>query len=132
MWWEDMFHPMRDPGYAYTYKNLLSGNFSLARVLFARVGGFDATLRVHEDYELGYRLLQAGARFHFAEAAAGLHPALIGAQQQGRAVRCPPRAPHDGGGKGIAVGAGVPVGRQHDRGWRASAIGWRRAPTCRC
>ena len=73
MWWEDMFHPMRDPGYRFTYKNLLSGNFSVARALFDSVGGFDTRLRVHEDYELGYRLLQAGARFRFAEDAMGLH-----------------------------------------------------------
>jgi GT2 family glycosyltransferase len=72
-WWEAMFERMRDPGHRFTYSDLLSGNFSLSRQLFERSGGFDESLRCHEDYELGYRLIAAGARFQFAPAAAGWH-----------------------------------------------------------
>ena len=72
-WWEAMFERMRDPGHRFTYSDLLSGNFSLSRQLFERSGGFDETLHCHEDYELGYRLIAAGARFQFAPAAAGWH-----------------------------------------------------------
>ena len=72
-WWEAMFERMRDPGHRFTYSDLLSGNFSLSRELFERSGGFDETLRCHEDYELGYRLITAGACFRFAPAAAGWH-----------------------------------------------------------
>jgi GT2 family glycosyltransferase len=72
-WWEAMFERMRDPGHRFAYSDLLTGNFSLPRSLFERVGGFDETLHCHEDYELGYRLIAAGARFQFAPAAAGWH-----------------------------------------------------------
>ena len=72
-WWEAMFERMRDPGHRFAYSDLLSGNFSVSRSLFERAGGFDETLHCHEDYELGYRLIAAGARFQFAPAAAGWH-----------------------------------------------------------
>jgi GT2 family glycosyltransferase len=72
-WWEAMFERMRDPGHRFGYSDLLSGNFSISRLLFDRAGGFDEELRCHEDYELGYRLIGAGARFRFAPAAAGWH-----------------------------------------------------------
>lgn len=72
-WWEAMFERMRDPAHRFKYSDLLSGNFSLGSSLFARVGGFDEALRCHEDYELGLRLLQAGAKLQFSGAAAGCH-----------------------------------------------------------
>jgi GT2 family glycosyltransferase len=72
-WWEAMFERMRDPGHRFTYSDLLSGNFSMSRQLFEQSGGFDETLHCHEDYELGYRLIAAGARFQFAPAATGWH-----------------------------------------------------------
>jgi GT2 family glycosyltransferase len=72
-WWEAMFERMRDPGHRFAYSDLLTGNFSVPRSLFERAGGFDETLHCHEDYELGYRLIAAGARFQFAPAAAGWH-----------------------------------------------------------
>jgi glycosyltransferase involved in cell wall biosynthesis len=72
-WWEAMFEPMRDPGHRFSYSDLLSGNFSIGRSYFERVGRFDGSLRCHEDYEFGYRLIAAGAEFAFAERAAGRH-----------------------------------------------------------
>ena len=72
-WWEAMFGRMREPGHRFAYSDLLSGNFSIGRPLFNEVGGFDEGLRCHEDYELGLRLIEAGARFEFVEAAVGLH-----------------------------------------------------------
>jgi glycosyltransferase involved in cell wall biosynthesis len=72
-WWDAMFQAMRKPGHRFTFRDLLSGNFSLERRLFDEVGGFEARLRCHEDYELGLRLLEAGAAFRFAPDAAGLH-----------------------------------------------------------
>jgi glycosyltransferase involved in cell wall biosynthesis len=73
VWWEAMFDAMRQPGRRCSYRDLLSGNFSLAAELFARPGGFDPTLRCHEDYELGVRLIKAGASFTFAADALGYH-----------------------------------------------------------
>ncbi len=72
-WWEAMFDGMRHPGHRFSYSDLLSGNFSIRRALFEDVGGFNESLRCHEDYELGFRLIAAGARFAFVEAAAGWH-----------------------------------------------------------
>jgi GT2 family glycosyltransferase len=72
-WWDAMFQAMWQPGHRFTYRDLLSGNFSLDRGLFDTVGGFETQLRAHEDYELGLRLLEAGARFRFAPLAVGVH-----------------------------------------------------------
>ncbi len=72
-WWEAMFDPMRDFGHRFAYSDLLSGNFSIRRAFFEQVGGFNELLRCHEDYELGFRLIDGGARFAFAEGAAGWH-----------------------------------------------------------
>lgn len=49
-----------------------TGNLSLPRELFLRVGGFDPTFFI-EDVELGVRLERAGARFVFSRAAAAVH-----------------------------------------------------------
>lgn len=72
-WWEAMFDRMREPGHRWSYTDLLSGNFSIGREAFQRAGGFDVRYRCHEDYELGYRLVRAGASFVFAERARGRH-----------------------------------------------------------
>jgi glycosyltransferase involved in cell wall biosynthesis len=73
IWWEAMFDAMRQPGRRCSYRDLLSGNFSLEAEFFARSGGFDPSLRCHEDYELGMRLIKAGASFTFAAEALGYH-----------------------------------------------------------
>lgn len=72
-WWEDVFYPMHHTGYSLTYRNLLSGNFSLPAQLFDLVGGFNASFKCQEDYELGVRLIQARAQFVFAPEAMGYH-----------------------------------------------------------
>lgn len=73
LWWEDQFQAMRRPGHRFTYRDLLSGNFSLSAELFQRIGGFDEDFRCREDYELGFRLIQSGAQFCFAPKAFGFH-----------------------------------------------------------
>ncbi|MGH9335367.1 MAG: glycosyltransferase, partial [Vicinamibacteria bacterium] len=72
-WWEAMFDAMRQTGHRFQYKDMLSGNFSVERELFHRVGGFDPEYRCHEDYELGIRLLKAGATLRFVPDAAAHH-----------------------------------------------------------
>ena len=72
-WWETIFDRMAEPGHRFTYRDLLSGNFSLPAELFRKVGGFETELRCHEDYELGYRLIEAGACFAFSREASGVH-----------------------------------------------------------
>jgi len=72
-WWESRFQKMRYPGHRFSYSDLVSGNFSLPADLFEEVGGFDPGFRVHEDYELGIRLLEAGANFVHSRKAVGYH-----------------------------------------------------------
>ncbi|MFN2195643.1 MAG: glycosyltransferase [Anaerolineales bacterium] len=72
-WWEDNFNKMRAPGHLFTYQDLYSGNFSLRRELFEHIGGFRSDYQCREDYELGIRLLAAGAQFVYHEEARCIH-----------------------------------------------------------
>ncbi|HWI91502.1 MAG TPA: glycosyltransferase family 2 protein [Flavisolibacter sp.] len=72
-WWEDKFHAMRDQRYRFRYDDLTSGNFSISNSLFKKVSGFDTSLLCREDYELGYRLIKAGANFYFCHKAKAIH-----------------------------------------------------------
>jgi glycosyltransferase involved in cell wall biosynthesis len=100
-WWESMQDGPRRPWHRYTYKNLLSGHFSIQAEDFERLGGFDATLRCHEDYEFGYRAIEAGVHLQFVPGAAArhcdtsdLHKALARKFEEGRAdVRLAERYP---------------------------------------
>lgn len=53
-------------------QEVYTGNLSLPRDLFFRVGGFDPAFFI-EDVELGVRLEKAGAKFVFSRAAATVH-----------------------------------------------------------
>jgi glycosyltransferase involved in cell wall biosynthesis len=72
-WWESMFEELRRPGHRYLYSDLLTGHFSLERRAFERLGGFDAALPSHEDYELGYRAIAAGMNMRFVPDAIAVH-----------------------------------------------------------
>jgi glycosyltransferase involved in cell wall biosynthesis len=73
MWWENKFQQMRRTGYRFGFEDLLSGNFSVSFKLFHEVNGFDTMLRCRDDYELGIRLLYAGANFKFCYEAKAFH-----------------------------------------------------------
>lgn len=53
--------------------HMYTGNVSVARELFLRVGGFDPAFKAIEDEELGIRLEKAGARFVFSDTAKTIH-----------------------------------------------------------
>lgn len=53
--------------------NVYTGNFSVPRERYLRVGGFDPSLARSEDAELGIRLQKDGARFVLADAAYTIH-----------------------------------------------------------
>ena len=73
-WWESKFHAMSQTGHRFTYHDLLSGNFSIRKEHFLRVGGFDTSLRsCFDDLEFGIRLLKSGSCFVYAEEALGYH-----------------------------------------------------------
>ena len=65
MWWEDTNHRRAAAWQPPSYRDFCTGNLSIRRDDFARVGGFDQDFTGYgrEDYELGYRLLQDGVRF---------------------------------------------------------------------
>ncbi|MCC6241519.1 MAG: glycosyltransferase [Gemmatimonadaceae bacterium] len=53
--------------------HVYTGNVSFPRALYAQVGGFDRSLRLSEDAELGIRFELAGAEFRFSESASSEH-----------------------------------------------------------
>jgi len=129
-WWEAMFQRMRQPGHRYGYWDLLGGNLSLAAELFARVGGFDPTLRCHEDYELGIRLIAAGASLTFAADAAGYHHETTGLDRSLRRKYHEGRADVIIGGRHPALCPSMPLA-YYDEPWsptsrrlRALAFAW--------
>ena len=74
LWWEDQYREMRRPGHRFTHTDFCSGNFALTADLFRRTGGFDVGFSGRlEDYEYGFRLVQASARFIHVPDAEGLH-----------------------------------------------------------
>lgn len=72
-WWEDKFQEMRNKHHRFKYSDLTSGNFSISANLFRKLSGFDASMKCREDYEFGFRLIEAGAQFHFAYEAVAFH-----------------------------------------------------------
>jgi hypothetical protein len=72
-WWEAMFDGPRQPGHRYTWQNVLTGHLSISHEAFRALGGYDPTLRCHEDYEFGYRALEAGLTFRFLPEAVAWH-----------------------------------------------------------
>lgn len=72
-WWEEKFYQMSLPGYRHSFEDLLSGNFSIAADFFKSTGKFDNSFKCAEDYELGIRLIKAGAQFKFCQQAMGWH-----------------------------------------------------------
>ncbi len=72
-YWEDKFQDMGEPGYRYSYEDLISGNFSVSSKMFNKENGFDTNLPIREDYELGMRFIKSGAQFDFSFEAWGYH-----------------------------------------------------------
>jgi glycosyltransferase involved in cell wall biosynthesis len=72
-WLIGMFDGPRARGHRYIYRNLLSGHFSIASDRFEAIGRFDPALRCHEDWELGYRAIEAGLELRFLPAAVAYH-----------------------------------------------------------
>lgn len=57
---------------------LVTQNVSFPRAMYLEIGGFDASLRLDEDRELGMRLERAGAMFVFAPGAWAIHHSDVG------------------------------------------------------
>ena len=57
-WWEVLDDGLSDPRHRFTFRDLLTGHCSMRRGTFIRLGGFDESLRCHEDFDFGYRALR--------------------------------------------------------------------------
>lgn len=75
MWWEDTYVARKNRTSNYSYHDFCAGNVSLPRSTFFEHGGFDAQFQSYggEDYDLGYRLLQAGTPFCVESRAQATH-----------------------------------------------------------
>ena len=73
-WWHAHFDAQARPGHRFCHTDLLTGNLSMRRQTWDRVGGLDPQFaRAREDLELGVRLLKEGVRIFRAEKAVGWH-----------------------------------------------------------
>jgi hypothetical protein len=74
-WWEQQFERLERDGHRMRYDDVYSGVLSIPTSLFASLGGFDADLpsSCRDDSELGWRLIERGARIVFSRSAGGLH-----------------------------------------------------------
>lgn len=71
--WDRRYAAIERGEVAASGQHVYSGNVSIDRALFQRLGGFNVVLKRAEDTELGYRLERAGAQFRFNGDAAGVH-----------------------------------------------------------
>lgn len=72
-YWDRKLSRMAAPGYQAGYRDIVTGNLSIARETFASLGGFDRHFMRMEDYEFGARLLASGVRFNFVADARARH-----------------------------------------------------------
>ncbi|ODP36475.1 glycosyltransferase family 2 protein [Sphingomonas turrisvirgatae] len=73
-WWTRHFAALASPGHRFGFRDLLTGNLSMSRALWDRVGGLDPQFaRAREDLELGARLIAHGVAIRYAPDAFGWH-----------------------------------------------------------
>jgi GT2 family glycosyltransferase len=72
-WWETMVDGLADPRHRYTFRDLLTGHCSISRAMFTGLGGFDASLQCHEDFEFGFRAIEEGVDVRFVADAEARH-----------------------------------------------------------
>ena len=70
-------------GATITAVDIFTGNLSVKRIRLVEIGGFDESFRGYgcEDWDLGQRLLDVGARFTYAPDAAVTHQFALGSYQ---------------------------------------------------
>ena len=71
--WQELFKQMETADGVARFQFVLGGNLSISKTFFDDVAGFNETLKVMEDGELGYRLLKNGAKFCYAKEASAMH-----------------------------------------------------------
>jgi len=88
LWWEDHFALKRELA-AMTFVEMLSGNMSVPRATFERLGPFEVAFgrRRREDWEWGTRVLRAGLEVAYDEDAAARHEFSISTRGRLAAAR---------------------------------------------
>ncbi|WP_225206448.1 glycosyltransferase family 2 protein [Novosphingobium huizhouense] len=72
--WLEHFAALRRPGHRFGFRDLLTGNLSIARSLWREMGGLDeAFARAREDHELGVRLIREGVPIRYCDEAFAWH-----------------------------------------------------------
>ena len=79
-WWEDHYRATRT-AVVPTFVDVLSGNMSVPRATFERLGGFDPALGRREDWEWGIRVLEAGVEVHYEPRAESAHEFSLNARR---------------------------------------------------
>jgi GT2 family glycosyltransferase len=72
-WGQGMRPGIAGVGYRYNFRDLMSAHFSIRRSRFEELGGFDRAFWCHEDWELGYRAIEAGLALRYVPGAVALH-----------------------------------------------------------
>lgn len=73
-WWRDHFERVAAVGHRFTYRDVLAGNFSIAKSLWWAIGGLDPSFRkAREDIEFGVRAIASGVTISFAPEARAAH-----------------------------------------------------------
>ncbi|MFN2433312.1 MAG: glycosyltransferase family 2 protein [Gemmatimonadota bacterium] len=121
-WWHDQLGSMQRPGHRYGYRDVLSGNLSIDAELFHRVGGFDEVFWCRDDYELGLRLLAAGAIVAYAPDAVGLHHEQVDVERSFGRARLEGGADVLIGQRHPAIRRTLSLARPRGRGWRLQEL----------
>jgi GT2 family glycosyltransferase len=85
-WWDDHYRATRT-AVTPTFVDVLSGNMSVPRETFERLGGFDGRLGRREDWEWGIRVLEAGLDVRYEQRAEAAHEFKLTARRAIDAAR---------------------------------------------
>jgi GT2 family glycosyltransferase len=122
-WWWDYFRAREDTG-APDFKDVLSGNTSMSRSLFHRLGGFDERYAGHrrEDWDLGIRAREAGVETAFADHAVAVHEFSLDTRRLLAAAYA------EGRGDAMLMAAHADVAAALPAGGGYGRPSWRRSP----
>ena len=74
-WWDGRFRRLGQTGYRHTFRDVCTGNMSVARSSFLDTSGFDEEIGrwAGEDYEFGLRWLEKGGKIRYCRTARSWH-----------------------------------------------------------
>ena len=72
-WWETMGDALADPRHRFSFRDVLTGHCSMSKRAFDAIGGFDVSLRCHEDFDFGFRAIEQGFDVRYVREAHAVH-----------------------------------------------------------